>query len=196
MDDSSQQSYRQQIPSQMRDHHRDRHSADPGDLPPSLAKYAIIHRPRLVPDHVRNLLPTGVAPYHADMAAESRRRPTYAMPRAESRRNDPGRTVVPLAAHIPREVDAVLRVIARNARLSISAQVTRALLLYLKEPPRSIEEEEVLDPRLLNLELEEEAILADAKMKMEEARRITRRVEGWRKARLRQQKESEKPSQP
>jgi len=92
-------------------------------------------------------------------------------------------------------VDAALREISRQTRLSLSEQVTRALLLFLKNPPASIEDEERLEPRLLNIELEEEALLCEAKLKMAEARRIIRRVEDWRKTQAKQLRK-ENPSTP
>jgi hypothetical protein len=60
--------------------------------------------------------------------------------------------------------------------------VTLGLRQLLRNPPNSVEDLEVFEPRLLAVELEEEALLVTAKLKIVEAQRTIKRVEGWRKA--------------
>jgi hypothetical protein len=96
---------------------------------------------------------------------------------------------VGISANIPREVDAALREIHRHTRLSISEQVSRALVRYLEDAPPSIEDESVLEPRLLRIQLEEKALVTSAKLKIAEGRRILKRVEGWKKAQERAQQD-------
>jgi hypothetical protein len=86
------------------------------------------------------------------------------------------------------EVHEALQQMAAHMRLNMTQIVGRALKTALQNPI-TVEDIEFLEPRLLNLDIEEEALAAKAKLDMEKARLVLKRIEGWRAAKRRTQGE-------